>query len=63
MAFVLKDRVKETTTTSGTGSITLSGAVRAIRDSVLSVKAIPLTTALLVLQSGRSGLGRIPVEC
>ena len=28
MALVLKDRVKETTTTSGTGSITLSGAVQ-----------------------------------
>lgn len=28
MAFVLKDRVKETTTTSGTGSITLLGAVQ-----------------------------------
>jgi hypothetical protein len=28
MAFVLKDRVKETTTTSGTGSVTLAGAVQ-----------------------------------
>lgn len=27
MAFVLKDRVKETTTTTGTGTITLAGAV------------------------------------
>ena len=27
MAFVLKDRVKETTTTTGTGTITLGGAV------------------------------------
>lgn len=28
MAFVLKDRVKETTSTSGTGSVTLAGAVQ-----------------------------------
>jgi hypothetical protein len=27
MAFVVKDRVKETTTTTGTGTITLAGAV------------------------------------
>ena len=27
MAFVLKDRVKETTTTTGTGTVTLAGAV------------------------------------
>ena len=27
MAFILNDRVKETTTTTGTGAITLAGAV------------------------------------
>ena len=27
MAFVIKDRVKETTTTTGTGTLTLAGAV------------------------------------
>ena len=27
MAFVLADRVKETTTTTGTGTVTLAGAV------------------------------------
>ena len=27
MAFVVKDRVKETTTTTGTGTLTLGGAV------------------------------------
>ena len=27
MAFVIKDRVKETTTTTGTGTVTLLGAV------------------------------------
>ena len=27
MALVLKDRVKETTTTTGTGTVTLAGAV------------------------------------
>ena len=27
MAFVIKDRVKETTTTTGTGTVTLAGAV------------------------------------
>lgn len=32
MALVVKDRVRETTTTSGTGSVTLSGAVQAFQD-------------------------------
>ena len=31
MALVLKDRVKETTTTTGTGTYTLAGAVGALR--------------------------------
>ena len=38
MAFVLKDRVRETTTTTGTGTITLAGAVTGFQTftSVLS---------------------------
>ena len=32
MALVVKDRVRETTTTSGTGPITLNGAVQAFQD-------------------------------
>ena len=30
MAFVIKDRVKETTTTTGTGTVTLAGAVAGV---------------------------------
>ena len=38
MAFVLRDRVRETTTTTGTGTITLAGAVTGFQTftSVLS---------------------------
>ena len=53
MALVLKDRVKETTTTSGTGSVTLLGAVQGYQGFSAIGEGNTTTTALLVLQSGR----------
>ena len=45
MAFVLSDRVKETTTTSGTGTLSLGGAVGAYRSFTPSAASCLLSGA------------------
>ena len=47
MALVLKDRVKETTTTTGTGTYTLAGRLLVLKRSVLLAIATRLSIAAL----------------
>ena len=54
MAFVVADRVKETTTSTGTGSYTLGGAVDGFRLQFLMVT--PFTTQLLTMNIGKQDL-------
>ena len=51
MALVLKDRVRETTTTTGTGALTLAGAT-ATFDTFASVMSTNDTTYYAIVHSG-----------
>ena len=48
MALVINDRVKETSTTSGTGDITLAG-VTSGQGNVLLIVALELVTLLIIV--------------